>query len=139
MSLHAYLNFKGNAKEAMDYYAEMLQTNAPDIMYFKDMPEDPKNPMPKEINDWVMHGSIDYEGQLIMFSDVMPGMSLNVGNNLSLLIDKDDLDALKAVFDRFAKESTITMPFGETFWAKGFGALTDKFGVEWQFNCSQTE
>jgi hypothetical protein len=29
------------------------------------------------------------------------------------------------------------MPFGKTFWAKGFGMGTDKFGIPWMVNCGQ--
>jgi PhnB protein len=26
------------------------------------------------------------------------------------------------------------MPYGETFWAAGFGMLTDRYGVPWMIN-----
>jgi len=29
----------------------------------------------------------------------------------------------------------VTIPFSPTFWAAGFGMLTDKFGVSWMVNC----
>jgi PhnB protein len=28
------------------------------------------------------------------------------------------------------------MPFGPTFWSKGFGMCVDKFGVPWMVNCA---
>jgi PhnB protein len=31
------------------------------------------------------------------------------------------------------------MPFAETFWAKRFGMVTDKFGIPWMLNCQRTE
>lgn len=137
MSLHAYLNFQGNAKEAMEFYAGVLGTEAPSIMYFKDMPPNPDFPIPPECEGWIMHGSIMYNGQLIMFSDLLPNAPLTVGNHLSLLIDLDDVDALKKIYDKFNIKAKITMPFEETFWAQGFGSLIDQFGVEWQFNSSR--
>jgi PhnB protein len=27
------------------------------------------------------------------------------------------------------------MPYGKTFWAKGFGMCVDKFGIPWMVNC----
>jgi len=136
MNVHAYLNFKGQAKEAMYFYSKVLGTKEPDIMLFKDMPPNPEFPIPKECEDWVMHGSIEFNGQLIMFSDMLSSGEYKVGNNISLLIDMDDLDPLKSMFDKFSEGAKITMPFAPTFWAKGFGSLIDKFGIEWQFNCS---
>lgn len=136
MSLHAYLNFKGNATEAMNFYAEVLGTEPPSVMAFNEMPPDPNFPVPDECGDWVMHGSINYDGQLIMFSDVLPDREYIQSNNISLLIDMDDIDKLRTLFNKFSDGATITMPFETTFWAKGFGSLIDKFGVEWQFNCT---
>jgi PhnB protein len=43
---------------------------------------------------------------------------------------KDESDA-KRRFDALAKEGTVQMPLGETFFAKAFGAVQDKFGLSW--------
>ena len=32
---------------------------------------------------------------------------------------------------------SVQMPFAETFWAKGFGMLTDKYGIPWMVNCEK--
>ena len=29
----------------------------------------------------------------------------------------------------------VTMPLEEMFWGAYFGVCTDKFGINWQFNC----
>ena len=29
----------------------------------------------------------------------------------------------------------ITMPLADQFWGARFGMLTDKFGMNWMFNC----
>src|ERR1700724_2272731 len=34
----------------------------------------------------------------------------------------------------YAGDCPPTMPFGPTFWAKGFGMVTDKFGCPWIVN-----
>ena len=31
----------------------------------------------------------------------------------------------------------VCMPMQETFWAERFGMLTDKFGINWMFNCDK--
>lgn len=136
MSVNAYINFQGKAKEAMDFYSKVLKTEPPSIMYFREMPEDPNFPVPDGCGDWVMHGSIMYNNQLIMFSDLLPHADYKLGNHMSLLIDLDDKDQLKELFDAFNVNATVTMPFGKQFWAQAFGSLIDQFGVEWQFNCS---
>jgi PhnB protein len=41
------------------------------------------------------------------------------------------------MFDATAEGGTVVMPMQETFWAESFGMLTDKFGINWMFNCEK--
>ena len=34
-------------------------------------------------------------------------------------------------FARLAEGGEVTMPFSSSFWAKGFGMLTDRWGTAW--------
>ena len=56
--------------------------------------------------------------------------------NTSLMIDINDIDEAKAKFDALAEGGQIMMPFGETFWAEGYGFCADRFGILWQVNCT---
>lgn len=135
MSLNVYLNFEGNSREAIQTYAKIFRVPVPEIMRFGDVPPAPgMPPTPPEVMDLVMHCQLDYAGSCIMFSDTFPGMTLNQGNNVQLLLGLKDLDELSRVFNELAAEGTITMPLQETFWTKAYGALIDKFGIHWQVN-----
>jgi PhnB protein len=39
------------------------------------------------------------------------------------------------IFNALAEKGTVKMPFQETFWAKRWGMLTDRFGTPWMINC----
>ena len=41
----------------------------------------------------------------------------------------------KALFATLSEGGSVNMPFGPTFWAKGFGGCGDKFGTPWMVNC----
>ncbi len=41
------------------------------------------------------------------------------------------------VFNALAEGGKITMPIAETFWAKRFGTLIDRFGTAWMINCEK--
>ena len=45
-----------------------------------------------------------------------------------------DMAEARRWFDRLAEGGKAVMPFGETFWSPGFGALVDRFGVPWMIN-----
>jgi PhnB protein len=41
------------------------------------------------------------------------------------------------VFAALAEGGTIKAFLQETFWAARFGAVVDRFGIEWAVNCEQ--
>ena len=139
MGLSVYMNFPGNSEEVMHYYKNVFATTEPDIMYFKDMPPSEDMPVTPEMENMVMHGSIKFNDTLMMFSDVPPGAPQEVkfGNNISMMINSQSFDELKGYFDSIAKEGEIIMPYEKTFWSSGYGMVTDKFGITWQFNCDE--
>lgn len=134
MSVEAYINFNGNCREAVEFYTEVFGTEMPEIMYFKDAPEDMGFPLTEENRDLVLHTSLEIEGSTVMFSDVPPGMSLVVGNNIGLVVVTDNMGRIRSMFGKLEPTGTVVMDLQETFWSKLYGAVTDKFGVTWQFN-----
>ncbi len=57
----------------------------------------------------------------------------------AMMFSLDDRDQTKRLFNRLADGGQITTPLGLQPWGGYFGKLTDRFGVQWMFNCtSQT-
>ncbi|WLR52629.1 VOC family protein [Bacillus tianshenii] len=134
MPINVYLNFNGNTREVVEFYAQVFETEKPQIMTFKEAPADPSHPLPESAKDLVMHTRLDVFGSTLMFSDVFPGMAFTQGNNISLSINSSNLEELKTTFERLKEGGTVHMELQETFWSKCYGQLTDKFGIDWQFN-----
>ncbi|MFJ5623950.1 VOC family protein [Peribacillus loiseleuriae] len=134
MSVDVYLNFNGNCREAVEFYAQVFETEKPQIMTFGESPPNPEFPLPEEAKNLVMHTRLNISGSNVMFSDVFPGMPFIKGNNISLAIVSENLDEIKSQFDKLKEGGTVGMELQETFWSKCYGQLTDKFGIGWQFN-----
>jgi PhnB protein len=49
----------------------------------------------------------------------------------------DDPGEADRIFHEFAEGGTMMMPIGETFRARRFGMVTDKFGIPWMVNCEK--
>lgn len=139
MPVHAYLNFQGNARDAVLYYKDVFETEEPQILTFGDMPPNPDYPLPEEVKQYIMHTRITVCESTIMFSDTFPEMPFTVGNNLSLAIVSDDLDKLKLYFSRLKENGKVEMELQETEWSKCYGSVIDQFGVCWQFNYEEVE
>jgi len=134
MAIQVYINFNGNCREAVQFYANVFKTEQPQIMTFGDTPPDPAFPLSEEDKKLIMHTSLIIEGSKVMFSDVPSGMPFVQGNNVSLTVLFDNTDTLKSIFNELKVGGTVIMELQETFWSKCYGFLTDKFGIGWQFS-----
>jgi len=134
MAVDIYMNFNGNCREAVEFYAQVFKTEKPQIMTFGDSPQSPDYVLPEEAKDLILHTRLNIQGSNVMFSDTFPGMPFVAGNNISLAIVNEDLDELKTLFSQLQEGGKVGMELQETFWSKCYGSLTDKFGIEWQFN-----
>jgi PhnB protein len=133
--LNPYLNFDGNAAEAMRFYQSCLEGSKLMMQTFGEAPIGAS----EEHKNRLMHGQLTYEGMCLMASDTMPGQPLSVGNNVQLSLNLEDQALQEKIFNKLAEGGTITMPLQDTFWNARFGMLTDKFGINWLLNCEKPE
>jgi PhnB protein len=131
-----FINFKGNCREAVEFYSEVFKTDKPQIMAYGDTPPQPGQEFPQfeEVKDLIMMASLNINGANVMFQDVFPGMPLTIGNNINLTISMKDMDEIKSIFDKLKDGGKVDMELQETFWSKYYGSVVDKFGIPWQFN-----
>ncbi len=139
MSVRAYINFDGNAEQAIAFYAEALQASSVKKAKFGDMPQDPNYPLPANECAMIMESSIEFAGGTIMLSDILPSMKgvtgeVVQGNNVLISIVIDDKEALVDYFAKLSVGGHVTMPLSDTPWSSCFGMLVDRFGIGWKFN-----
>ncbi len=134
MSVDVYLVFDGNCREAVEFYAKVFQTEAPQIMTFGESPQHPDYPLPEEAKERIMHTRLSIDGSNVMFSDTFPGQEYIQGNNVTLALVSHNTDDLTSWFEQLKEGGKVDMELQETFWSKLYGQVTDKFGVHWQLN-----
>ncbi|ANX12637.1 hypothetical protein ABE41_011515 [Fictibacillus arsenicus] len=139
MSVDVYLNFNGNCREAVEFYAEVFKTEKPQIMTFGEAPPNPNYELPEEAKDLVMHTRLNIDGSNVMFSDTFPGMPFVEGNNVTLAIVNKDIEQIKSIYEGLKEDGNVVMELQETFWSKLYGQVTDKFGIHWQLNYDNGE
>lgn len=139
MSVDVYLNFNGNCREAVEFYAEVFKTEKPQIMTFGEAPPNPNYELPEEAKDLVMHTRLNIDGSNVMFSDTFPGMPFVEGNNVTLAVVNRDIEQIKSIYEGLKEDGKVVMELQETFWSKLYGQVTDKFGIHWQLNYDNGE
>ena len=139
MSVDVYLNFNGNCREAVEFYAKVFGTEKPNIMAFGESPQSNEYPLPEEAKDLVMHTRLNIDGSNVMFSDTFPGMPYIEGTNVTLALISKDIDKLRSWYDQLKEGGTVGLELQETFWSKLYGQVTDKYGIHWQINYDNGE
>ncbi len=130
MRINPYISFRGNCKEALDFYQSALGAKLVFSQTFGD------SPMPDMgAREMIMHATLDIEGSILMLSDdPSPGPGPD-GCNISLTIALSDAAKAEELFGKLAVGGTVLMGLEKTFWAEKFGMVKDKFGVLWMVNC----
>ena len=132
LGVKPYISFSGNCEEAINFYKEAIGA---EVLFFQKVGDSPMKDMGAPA-DAVMHSTLKIGDTHVMASDNM-GREMTVGNNISLAIGSDDIDGATAMFEKLSDGGAVIMPMQETFWAERFGMLTDKFGINWMFNCEK--
>ncbi len=128
--LNAYINFKDNAREAIEFYTSVLGGTLT-MSTFKEG----GMPVGTEDGDKIMHAMlITDNGMTLMASDTPPHMPFETGSNISLSLSGDNEAELRGYWDKLAVGGTIAMPLASAPWGDIFGMLTDKFGIKWLVN-----
>ena len=142
-SVSTYLNFPGNTEEAFNFYKTVFggEFFGGGIMRFKDIPPSPNNPpMPDADGNMVMHVELRILNSHTLMGTDAPesmGFKVNFGNNNYINLQPDTRQETKELFDKLSADGKVTMELQDMFWGDYFGSCTDKFGVQWMFNCNE--
>jgi len=132
MNLQPYVFFNGRCEEALNFYTEKLGAQVTFKMLFKDAPPpDPNNPSRPELADKIMHANVQLGSSTWMASDGNCDPAAGPFNGFSLSLTIEDIAAAEKCFNALAEGGQVVMPFGQTFWSKGFGMVVDRFGLMW--------
>lgn len=135
-----YLNFPGKTEEAFTWYRGVFETEfTGSVTRMSEAPPAPSAPaLSAADKNLVMHVELPITGgHVLMGTDAVESMGhkLTVGNNVSIMLQPDTREETKRLFDALSCGGTVTMPLQDMFWGDYYGALTDKFGVQWMVNC----
>ncbi|MDY0075266.1 MAG: VOC family protein [Acholeplasmataceae bacterium] len=136
MGLEVYLVFNGHCRQAVTFYADVFNTPLTELMTFGEYQTD-DTPLTEQQKKLILHTELIIEGNRVMFSDAMPENPVTVGNNINLTIISKDMEHIKDIFQKLSVGGHVDMELQETFWSKCYGSLTDRYGIQWQFNHSQ--
>ena len=132
-----YLNFPRNTEEVFNFYKTVFGTefSGDGIARMGDFP----NPqLAEEDKNLIMHIELPITGGHVLMGTDAPesmGFTVTLGNNIHIMLEPDTREETRQLFDALALDGLVTQELQEMFWGAYYGTCTDKFGIQWLFNC----
>ena len=134
MQLNPYLTFKGQCEPAFKFYEQVLGGKIVAMIPHEGTPA--ADHVPAEWRSKIMHARLVLGDKVLMGSDAPPEHYEEM-KGFSVTLGIDDPTEAERVFHALAESGTVRMPIQETFWAKRFGMLVDRFGTPWMISCEK--
>ncbi len=140
-----YLNFSRNTEEVFNFYKSVFggEFAGGGIARFGDFPPAPGAPeLPEADKKLIMHIELPIlGGHVLMGNDAPESMGFTVvnGNNIMIMLEPDTRTETKQLFDALAEGGQVKQELRVEFWGALYGSLTDRYGVQWMFNCSEKQ
>ncbi len=123
------LRFKGNAAEAIDFYESLFKGTDKLVLRYCDMPLD-QSTIPPESKNLIGHAEMTFCGTTFTFCDAQD--CAGNGNQVSFMVIFNTAREVEKVFNTLAKDGKVIQELAPQFYAKLYGWVRDKFGIEWQ-------
>lgn len=133
MKLNPYLMFDGDCRQAFTFYEQVLGGRIVEIMDYAQAPAEAG--IPERDHQRVMHVTLELDGSLLMGSDHAGEYTYEGIRGASVTLGLDDPQRAREIFARLSENGNVQMPIEQTFWARAFGVVVDRFGVSWMVNC----
>jgi PhnB protein len=128
MKIDAYLFFPGSAAEAMEFYKDVFGGT---LTVVRRGEVDPS--ASGDEKDLVINATLD-AGDFYLRASDRPDATNEPQARVALSLIGTDEARLRKVYDDLSAGGTRDNPLEKVFWGDIFGALTDKFGINWQVN-----
>jgi len=132
MKLEMFINFNGNCREAVEFYAKVFNAEIGNLMTYGDAPPDPNYTVPQADRNRILYAGLPVGGMVVMFSDVPYGSDYTKGNNICPTIGTDDKAEIVRLYNELKEGGEVYMELGKTFFSELFCMVEDKYGVIWQ-------
>ena len=131
MQINPYLFYDSNCEAAFKFYEKALGGKIEMMLRNEEAPAE--MPSPPERKQKIMHARISINGAILMASDAPPER-FNKPQGFAVSLTVDDPTEAERKFKALSEGGSVNMPFGKTFFSKGFGMCVDRFGIPWMVN-----
>ncbi len=135
MQIEFFINFNGNCREAVEFYAKVFKSEVHNLMTYGEAPPDPNYTTSAADLNRICYAGIPMGGMTMMFMDMPSGSPPAVGNNINPTVSIDDKDEVTRIFNELKEGGEVFAELSKTFYSEWYGMVQDKFGIIWHVMC----
>jgi PhnB protein len=130
MHLSNYLFFTNACEEALNFYAKCGLGAVVTAVRHGDNGMQVRT---ESMRGKIMHAKFEGPGVRFFASDNDDAEPMK---GSAMMFELDDQEQTRRIFGSLAEGGKVTTPLAVQPWGDFYGKLTDRFGVQWMFNCT---
>jgi PhnB protein len=132
-TINPWINFNGNAEEALTFYKSVFGGEFTKVIRFKDLANS-KFPLADADAEKIMRIALPIgTGNALLANDVPSSMgTVNENENRSKIsVSAESKEEADRIFSGLSAGGQVEAPMSESAWGAYFGMFRDKYGIEW--------
>jgi len=132
VTINPYINFNGNAEEALTFYQSVFGGEFGTITRFKDIAS-AEFPVPEHEANKILRITLSIGNSVLIANDVpeMMGRVSENENRSKIAVSVDSKEEAERIVNGLSVGGTVEMPLAESPWGTTFAMFRDKYGIEW--------
>ncbi len=132
-TINPWINFNGNAEEALTFYKSVFGGEFTKIIRFKDLAST-EFPVAEKEENKIMHIALPISKDNILIANDVPEFMGKVNENENrskIVISTESKEEADRLFNGLSAGGEMEGPMGDSPWGTYAGMFRDKYGIEW--------
>jgi PhnB protein len=130
MRLDVYVNYPGTCEEAFGFYERLLGGKVTNVSKHGSVPN---SQVPADWKDKILHARFELKNATLMGADIPSAQPMR---SAYVTLTLDSAAEAERVYAALTEGGEVFMKMEETFFAKRFAMLRDRFGTSWMLLAS---
>jgi PhnB protein len=140
-TINTWINFNGNAQEALTFYKSVFGGEFTKVVRFKDIAT-AEFPVAEKEENKIMYIGLPIGVSTMLIANDVPEVLGQVNeheNRSKILISTESKEEADRLFSGLSAGGEVEGPIGDSPWGSYAGAFRDKYGIEWIIEFSATK
>lgn len=132
-TIQPWINFNGNAEEALTFYKSVFGGEFLKVVRFKDIATE-EFPVAEKEENKIMYIALPIGKNTLLIANDVPEVLGRVNereNRSKILVRTDSKEEADRLFDGLSNGAEVEGPMGDSPWGSYAGMFRDKYGIEW--------